>query len=221
MHEIQKHILKKLSLVKSARFAELKPKTVDGNLFVYHLKKLIKDGYVASSKEGYKLAPKGKNYSDRMSFEVFKERAQPKIVTLLVIKNKEDYLLYRRKRSPFLGNVGFPYGKIHLEERVSEAAERELNEKTGLRSRLHHAGEVYLTVYDETQLITHMLCHIFTGSTPLGTLKTDSSIGEVFWGKIEEKSKEKYIPGVKQIIKLLQNNKRIFFAEYFLNIDEE
>ncbi len=221
MHEIQKHILKKLSLAKTARYAGLKPKTVDGNLFVYHLKNLLKEKYILSENGVYKLTSKGQNLSDRMSFEIFKERAQPKIVTLLVIQNKGNYLLYRRKRSPFIGSVGFPYGKIHLEEHVAEAAERELNEKTGLRASLRHRGDVYLVVYNEAELITHMLCHIFSGANYSGTLKADSPIGEVFWGKIEDLPEKKLIPGVKQIIKLLKNNKTRFFAEYFLNANEE
>jgi len=221
MHEIQKHILKKLSLVKNTRYSDLKPKTVDGNLFVYHLKKLTKENYLSSLNGNYKLTPKGKNFSDRMSFEMFQERIQPKIVTLLVIENKGNYLLYRRKRSPFIGSVGFPYGKIHLEEHIAEAAERELKEKTGLSANLHHKGEVYLTIYNEAELITQMLCHIFTGKNPCGELRTNSSVGDVFWGKIEEVTKDKLIPGVKQIAKLIKKNKGSFFAEYFLNANEE
>jgi len=221
MHEIQKHIFKKLSLVKSARYAGLKPKTVDGNLFVYHLKKLIKEKYIVSENESYRLTPKGKNLVDRVSFEIFQERIQPKIVTLLVIENKGNYLLYRRKRSPFIGSIGFPYGKIHLEEHIAEAAERELKEKTGLSANLRHRGEVYLAVYDEAELITHMLCHIFTGKNPSGELKTDSPMGDVFWGKIEDMTSNKLIPGVKQIAKLLKKNRGQFFAEYFINANEE
>jgi len=221
MHEIQKHILKKLSLAKAVRYADLKPKAAEGNLFVYYLKKLIKERYVLSKDRRYGLTSKGKNFVDRVSFEIFQERTQPKIVTLLVIEHKKNYLLYHRKRSPFMGSIGFPYGKIHLEEHIAEAAERELNEKTGFSANLHHRGDVYITAYDETELLTHMLCHVFTGSNPSGILKTDSSIGEVFWGKIEDISNDKLMPGVKQILKLVRKNKNRFFAEYFLNVNEE
>lgn len=229
MHEIQKHILKKLSLEKNARYSDLKPKGVEGNLFVYHLKLLIKDGYVSNTKDSYRLTAEGRRFVDRVSFETFRERIQPKIVTLLVIKNAEKYLFYRRTRSPFNGRVGFPYGKIHLEERLDEAASRELEEKTGLKLPIKHRGIVYISVHDETELVSHMLCHIFTGSVRTRGDQSPTPKGECFWSRFEDIPKNELIPGVPQIIGLLKknapNNKSgssdLFFGEYFLNTSEE
>lgn len=221
MHELQRHILKKLTVNKEARYSELKPASVESNLFAYHSKNLIKVGYISTKKGVYKLTAAGRQFVDRVSFETFKERIQPKIVTLLVLQDKGKYLLYKRRRSPFIDHVGFPYGKIHLEERLSEAADRELQEKTGLKAGLKHRGDVYITVHDETELISHMLCHVFSGTKITGELKNDSSIGECFWDEVENIPKTKLIPGVTQILKLLKNNKNLFFAEYFLNTSEE
>ncbi|MDP2651486.1 MAG: NUDIX domain-containing protein [bacterium] len=221
MHEVQKHILKRLSLVDKSRYAELKPRTVEGNLFVYHLRSLMRSGLVASTEDGYCLTPKGKLLIDRISFETFNERIQPKIVTLLVVENENKYLLYKRRRAPFIGRVGFTYGKIHLEERLREAAERELFEKTNLKADLKHRGDVYITVHDETELVSHMLCHVFTGTKSQGVLRTDTTIGECYWGKLEDVKDTDLIPGVKQIAKLLKKKKEFFFAEYFLNTSDE
>jgi ADP-ribose pyrophosphatase YjhB (NUDIX family) len=223
MHHIQKHILKKLSLSKKDRYADLKPRGVESNLFVYHLKALIREGYVISKDESYRLSAGGKLYADRVSFESFQERIQPKIVTILVIKNSDKYLLYRRRRQPFIGRIGFPYGKIHLEEHLDDAASRELNEKTGLETKLTHRGMVYITVHDETELVSHMLCHVFSGQNPSGELRTDTSIGECFWDKLESIPTKKLIPGVKEIAKLLKKkpSSKLFFAEYFLNTSED
>jgi ADP-ribose pyrophosphatase YjhB (NUDIX family) len=222
MHDLQKHILKTLTVRKKARFADLKPKTVEGNLFVYHLKTLIREGYIENKDDKYTLTSKGKNFVDRVSFETFKERIQPKIVTLIALKNKkQEYLLYKRTRVPFSGYIGFPYGKIHLEERVADAATRELLEKTGLEATLKHRGDVYITVHDETELISHTLFHIFSGDNPRGNLRTDSHIGECFWAHIEDIPKENRIPGLSQIKKLLDKSHGLFFEEYFLNTREE
>lgn len=220
MHEIQRHILKKLTLAKRARYADLKPKTVEGNLFTYHVRALMKERYLARDKGTYSLTLEGRRFADRVSFETFKERTQPKIVTLLVIEKAGKYLFYRRRRMPFMGQVGFPYGKIHLEERVAEAAERELIEKTGLTAALVHKGDVYLTVHDETELVSHMLCHVFYGRNPKGTLQSASSLGECFWGKLTEVPLRDRMPGVNQIVKLLKGGTSPFFAEYFLNTTE-
>ncbi len=222
MHKIKKYILKRLTLTPKARYSELKPKTVEGNLFMYHLKTLMREGYVSPENNRYHLTPKGKQFVDRISFKDFKERIQPKIVTILVIQNnKGEYLLYRRKRSPFIKHVGFPYGKIHLKEHLSEAVTRELKEKTGLETKLKHQGDVYISAYDETELVSHMLCHIFTGKNPTGTLLTDTSIGECFWGKIEDIPKIQLIPGATQIIRLIKKSRGHFFDEYFINVNEE
>jgi ADP-ribose pyrophosphatase YjhB (NUDIX family) len=221
MHYLQKHILKKLTVNKEARYSDMKPSGIESNLFSYHAKSLVDSGHIILKNGSYRLTALGRQYVDRVSFETFGERIQPKIVTLVVLEDKGKYLLYKRKRSPFIDHVGFPYGKIHLEERVEEAAHRELQEKTGLSAELRHRGEVYITVHDETELISHMLCHVFTGKKFSGELRSASTIGECFWGDVEEIKKTDLIPGVQQIIKLLKGNKSLFFAEYFLNTSEE
>jgi ADP-ribose pyrophosphatase YjhB (NUDIX family) len=218
MHEIQKDILKKLMLSNKAKYSELKSSKVEGNLFSYHLQNLSKEYYIELKSSKYSLTAKGKRYVDKISSETFHTRIQPKIVTLLVLKNKDKFLLYKRHKMPFINHIGFPYGKIHMEEHVQDSANRELLEKTGLQGTLKHRGIVSLTVHDETELISQMLCHIFTGTKIIGDLKKD----ECFWGNIESFKKSDLIPGVLQIQKLLKNNKdKFFFAEYFLNSRED
>jgi len=222
MHDIQKDILNKLMLSKKAKYSELKPTIIEGNLFSYHLQNLTKENFIELKTGKYNLTAKGKQYVDRISSKTFNTRIQPKIVTLLVLKDKGKFLLYKRKKMPFIDCVGFPYGKIHMEEHVQDSANRELLEKTGLQATLKHRGIVSLTVHDETELITQMLCHIFTGTKIIGSLKDDPSLNECFFAKIEDFPKSNLIPGVLQIEKLLKNSVgKFFFAEYFLNSTEE
>jgi len=56
MHPIQKDILKKLMLSKTAKYSALKPKDMEGNLFSYHLKDLAKEGFIESRNGLYALA---------------------------------------------------------------------------------------------------------------------------------------------------------------------
>lgn len=223
MHEIQKHIFRVLSTKPKARFADLKPKSIEGNLFTYHLKTLLRQGYIETSAFKYRLSPTGKRLLDRISFETFQERIQPKIVTIIVIEHNKKFLLYKRRRSPFIHHIGFPYGKIHLGEHLEEAAQRELEEKTGLKAKLKQRGIVYLTVFDETELVSHMLCHVFVGKNPTGLLRTDTTIGTCFWGDLDQFPKNSLMPGNAQILKLIKKSSasRLFFEEYFLNTSEE
>ena len=221
MHDIQKDILKRLMLSKKARYSDLKPSKIEGNLFSYHLQNLAKENYIELKNSKYNLTAKGKQHVDRISSINFGTRIQPKIVTLLVLKNKGKFLLYKRNKMPFIDCVGFPYGKIHMEEHVQDSANRELLEKTGLHATLKHRGIVSLTVHDETELISQMLCHIFTGTKITGDLININNT-ECFWSKTENFPKSNLIPGVIQIEKLLKTNKeKFFFAEYFLNSTED
>lgn len=223
MHEVQRGILQKLSQKSGLRFSEIKPRAVESNRFMYHLKSLLDENLVKKTGLLYRLTPKGKGLVDRVSDSSFEERIQPKIVTLIACTREDDgsYLLYRRGKQPFLGKVGFPYGKIHMGERVAEAASRELKEKTGLSAELIYRGDVYITVHDEEELVTQMLCHVFSGTNPSGVLKRDSSIGQCFWSSLERVTREEEIPGVRQVLKLLTSSGEPFFKEYFLDVHDE
>jgi len=222
MHNIQKDILQKLSTKKSARYVDLKRKDVDGNLFVYHLNSLKKQGLISMKDRLYILTSAGKQLLSRMSFDTFKERIQPKIVTTIIIEERGKYLLYRQKRAPFIDCVSFPYGKIHLDESLEDAAERELKEKTGFTAKLKHRGDAYITVHDETELVTQTLHHVFSGKEVKGEIRTDYSGGDCFWDSFEEIDSKKILPGVKQMLEVMKKSKdNHFFAQYFLNTSDE
>lgn len=217
MHPIQREILYRLITNSSLPFSKLKPREVESNLFMYHLKQLIAEGLVGKRTDGkYELTTEGLVFADRLSLASFKPRIQPKIITLIVCQNKKgEYLLYKRKRQPFIGLCGFVYGKIHLGEKVAQAAERELKEKTGLSTKLTHRGDVYLTTFQNGAVLTEVFCHIFEGENPTGELVQDSEIGGCFWTKVEGLSKKELIPGFSDIYKLVRKStKALFFAEY-------
>ena len=116
-HPIQKHVLRLLSAEHELPYVRLKPDRIEGNQFTYHLHKLVRRGYLEKHGRLYSLTTKGVQYTTSLNFEFFSERIQPKIVTLIVCKNKRrEFLLYVRGKRPFLGMVGFPYGKVHLGE---------------------------------------------------------------------------------------------------------
>jgi 8-oxo-dGTP pyrophosphatase MutT (NUDIX family) len=206
MHWIQKHVLAQLITNPRLRYAKIKPANVEGNLFMYHLRALLKEGLVEKSEGGfYELTPAGKLYADRLSLQTLTPRVQPRIVTLITCRNDSgEWLLYRRKRQPLLGQVGFPYGKLHLDEAVEDAAARELMEKTGVRATLEHRGDGYITIYEGGDIVSQILFHLFYGSDPKGKIKDSQRSGEVFWGRVEDQ--ENLIKSVPDLIKLLDKH---------------
>jgi ADP-ribose pyrophosphatase YjhB (NUDIX family) len=215
MHPIQQHILRQLALGQEVKFSQLKPKNVESNLFMYHLRKLMMQGMVAKTAGGYELSLEGCQYVDTTSLSTFGARIQPKIVTFIACQNEAgQWLLYKRKHHPYSGRVGFPYGKIHLGEGIQAAAKRELHEKTGLSADLVHTGDAYITTYQNDELLTQMFAHVFIGKHPKGELLERSDIGECFWDTIENPTDARFIPGFAQIYELLTTpRKERFFEE--------
>ncbi len=214
MHSYENYILHRLALSDRRRFSELKPKGAESNLFIYHLKNLIKSGLVKKLDQGYSLTTAGERYVDKLSLADLRVRFQPKIVTVILCKNKHgEYLVYRRKRQPFFGMECFPYGKIHFGETIAGAANRELLEKTGVTARLTHRGDAYLTVRKNGELVSHMLCHVFIGTNPTGELLAESDIGACAWKDPRQIKAKDLIPGFFGIFRYAKTPGKPFFKE--------
>jgi 8-oxo-dGTP diphosphatase len=76
------------------------------------------------------------------------EYARPALTVDLVIATREAYprvLLIRRKRDPFAGSWAMPGGFVDENERLADAARRELGEETGVTvaelEQLYTAGD--------------------------------------------------------------------------------
>lgn len=215
MHRLQQEILSRLIHASELRFAAIKPREVEGNLFMYHLRKLTSAGLVEKQVSGtYCLTPAGKTFADQLSLRTYQPRIQPRLVTLIACRDGDRWLMFRRKRQPMLGMVGFPYGKIHLGEKVLQAAERELKEKTGVSALLLHRGDGYVTINQDGNPVSQIMFHLFQGKGPAGELKPTPS-GEPFWANPSELDPSELIPSVTDLIRLLDSTpvERRFFAE--------
>lgn len=215
MHPLQQHILQQLIFNETQRYSQLKPAAVESNLFVYHLRQLMADGLVAKLDSGlYTLTPSGQAYADRLSLKSFRPRLQPRIVTLVMIKRHDGaILLYRRKRQPLLGMVGFPYGKVHVGEAVAEAAKRELKEKAGLEALMAHRADGYISMSHNGVLVSQILFHLFVGSEVYGRLKGASKSGQPFWALPEEVPVTELMPSVVDLMQADGQSEGRFFFE--------
>lgn len=221
MHRIQNHIISQLISATNLRYADIKPAEVEGNLFMYHLRQLLNAGLVQKRIDGrYELSPEGQLYADRLSLQTLAPRAQPRIVTLVACQNQSgEYLLYRRRRQPLIGMVGFPYGKIHLGEAIAVAAARELQEKTGLHATLEHRGDGYINIYDNSQPVSQIFFHLFEGRDVNGRLLPKTKSGDAFWQKPENLGLGELIPSVPELCRLIDAHPDTrFFTELTYNL---
>ena len=167
MHWIQRHILDQLMTHATRRFSELRAEGVESNLFQYHLRHIIRKGLVEKCDKGYRLAPQGLYYADRYSREYKGERPQPKLITVIVLKNNRgEVLLQQKSRQPWIGQYHLPAGKIHIGEATLAAAVRELKEKTGIDGvcSLQFSSSAHVQVMQEETVIGDYFGLIYSGN---------------------------------------------------------
>lgn len=215
MHYIQKSIMGLLSKRASARYSELKPSGVESNLFAYHLRLLMREGYVAKAPAGgYILQPKGKLYADQLGQDGLAPRMQAKIIVLLAIRDSRgQYILYRRNRQPFIGLMGFPYAKINLGERIADAADRQLRDDMQLECALRHSGDGYITSYEDGALVSEVFFHLFTGESLAESLAESLQYGDCSWQDVASLAPSELLPGVMDIYAKLAAGAPPFFIE--------
>jgi ADP-ribose pyrophosphatase YjhB (NUDIX family) len=85
---------------------------------------------------------------------------------LLVLDQNKKILLGKRNKDPQRGNWIIPGGKIRAFESISEAAERELLEETGLKVQVTHPFRVYEIINppDEHRIVIYSWGKLVGGS---------------------------------------------------------
>jgi ADP-ribose pyrophosphatase YjhB (NUDIX family) len=209
--------MNKLMHSDGLRFSQLKPKDLESNVFMYHLKILIKSGYVIKVDANYTLTPKGLSYVDSLSQENLKPRKQPKLIAIVAVKNQlGEYLLLERKFQPYNGQLMLPSGKQHLGEDFEAHAKRELCEKTGLKLDLTFRGTANIIIRENQEVLTHVVAHIHSGISKEIILPPDNDMFN--FHLYEQGNKTNAImPGTSEILKLLETTKSIFVTNLDLN----
>lgn len=211
-HHIQRAIVGYLLMHEYARFRDLRPPKVDTNLFSYHLKLLLKQGYLIKNEQGYTLGPRGLRYVDRARGDDIRVRRQPKIITMLLIQ--EGYgkvLLQKRTKQPYINTWTLPYGKLHIEdESVQAAARREASEKLSYDPhKLRHVGDCYIRVKEGEMIESTTLAHIVRFETD-AILPTET----LQWVEPLDLIKLNLAPAVEQIITRSFFGDEFFFEEF-------
>jgi ADP-ribose pyrophosphatase YjhB (NUDIX family) len=143
-----------------------------------------------------------------------KPREQPKIVTMIKVANSEGKeLLYRRKYQPYIHRLGWPSGKLHMDESLADAAVRELQEKTGLVGiKLEHRGLVDLEVTQGEHVISRVMVHLFSGECNKEKKLSSNERGDSVWAKMSDYRADQLMPASNEM-NLLMQSKTFFFSE--------
>ena len=177
LHLAQTKILRELLFMPTAHFAELqKASGLESDHVKFHIKQLVKLGYVNKIGNVYQLSVTGKEYANKLDTDAGVIERQPKVAVLLVVEQYNpkthmvEYLLQKRLKHPYFGFWGAPTGKVRWGETLLDAATRELKEETGLTGTFEYRGIYHERVrHQETgeiiedKLFQLMFCDRFSG----------------------------------------------------------
>jgi ADP-ribose pyrophosphatase YjhB (NUDIX family) len=221
-------ILNKLLFAARAKYSELKEDgSMENSQFVFHLHKLIDNGYVIKKSSHYELTTLGKEYANRMAYETAKIPPRCKASTIMVpyrdTKEGREYLIYKRLKNPFYGCEGFATEKPEWGETFEDAAKRGLKEEANITGNPKlFAIRHFLVSTDGENIIEDKLMHAFMFENPQGELKSNPE-GHFFWIK-ESEIEEKVTYPLEEFWEILEALKnfdgKFTFKEEFVETDK-
>lgn len=190
IHPTQTQILQELLFMPAASYSFLMKQTgLTSDHFRFHLGKLVELGYVhKNADKHYALTAKGKEHANKLDTDQGVIERQPKVAVLLNILREAEHgwqlLVQQRLKQPFYGFWGLPTGKIRWGEMITETAQRELLEETGLTCAaprfygVQHKIDLNKTTAElfEDKLFFEVLC-----LNPTGQLQAEFTGGRNAW----------------------------------------
>lgn len=184
VHHIQRHILKLLIGNTSQRYSQLRPKQVEPNQFVYHLKQLIKEDLVAKCGEGYELTARGRSFADKLDHAAFVMpwETQPRVVLFLAVRAADGrWLLLKRDKQPTIGRIGFISTDMAVGEPIAETAGHYIHAAFGMAATFSYAGSGSITLYRNDELESYVVYHLLAAESAAGAQAAGLSDPRLGW----------------------------------------
>jgi ADP-ribose pyrophosphatase YjhB (NUDIX family) len=211
MHWIQKDILRKLSKADTLRYSELRPKDVEGNLFMYHRALLVNQGLIKKKEDGYTLTSVGKNLVASLSLSQGRPIVGPRNLVAVVYRRGGEYLFYRWNRQPYRGLVSLPFGRLHAGWKIQDMAAEQLHYKAGLAvESWRMCGTINI---QSNGPLGHSLIQVMEAFGLGGTPTADGLTGKPFWGNVKSIDPQDLMTGFGKILTITESHKEIFFEE--------
>ena len=182
-HHIQKAIIRKLVDSQTARYSDLKPDTIEGNVFTYHLQSLIKQKLVHKNSDGtYQLTNTGKlvGINNNLKKNDLLEQAHA-VIFICVINQSNQWLLRKRLAQPMYGTIGFIHGEPKAGQTIEHTARQILQRRTGLDGTCTFKGSGFIHLHQNEETVAYTNFSLLIANTISGTLIAKDSHGENAW----------------------------------------
>ncbi len=197
---------------ENLRYSNLKPNELDGNVFGYHLKRLIVDKYVTQESDGlYSLTAKGRDFIVHRYEDPTRSAHS---IYLIIVKNNTSYLLRERKIQPLLGYAGFIHGEPNPGMSVIESAQKRLYNKTGLQMALEIRGSALITQFKNSELQSYSHAIILYGETEQEEISESDETGQNSWNNLEDNTN--LLPSCHDIVTMIDEHKTWLERSYHL-----
>lgn len=212
LHYIQRHIIKVLGSTEWARYRDMRLEGLESSLYNYHLREVMKTGLVEKVPgKGYRLTLEGLRYVDHVSIRSFEPRWQPKLINVFIISNeKNELLMYKKMRQPFVHQWNLPSGKLHFEDAsVVDGARRELEMILGdssAESKL--CGVLDATIEFDGVSVSHAIYFVHR---LLGAPESVSIDQAYTWHAFASLADEPLAPHVHEVLKLSAADERFAY----------
>lgn len=200
---------------QAVRYKDLKPDGMESNIFMYHLKQLIKRDFVAKYDNLYTLTPLGLQYVDSLDADDAL-KAQPKTVTVLYVTNQNDeVLVVKRKIQPFIDSYMLLSSKQHFGETTEEHIHKELAQKLSIEvPAATYCGAMDVLLYDEQSktLLTHVIGQLYKVRVKNTPPPAVSDRYSYHWCK--DITTLNTLPGTEEIVQNIQKHSQPFLFSY-------
>ena len=198
-HHIQRAIVTRLKSSEDLTFTEMKPLDIENKLFTYHLKIVIREGFVEKTQNGrYKLTSAGEKLWKRMSESTDKVATRAHSVLFLIIRSEnKGWLLYKRKTHPLIGKEAFMHATPLAGRSIKESASAETVTRTNLLCSFEVAGSGFFQTYEADELSSYTNFTLLYCERPTGILSQNDEHAEYFWVKSPDFSAPNMLPNMK------------------------
>lgn len=215
MNWIQKYALSVLMRSPEASLKQMRPKSVDSNLFSYHIHYLKVNHIIESVSRGtYRLTPKGMRVVGKFSSQTGIEANDVKSVIMLYAKHESQVLVFKWSRHPYFGSYTLPHDRYDFGRTISEALEEAMRDKLNLT--VEQAHPVYhksgiVTIFHGDEQISCMSAHVYDVSSDVVVPQMTRN-GSLEWMERDEMAQDSHVArGLTDLVKQLDDENIAIF----------